>query len=392
MMNRIKSTAATIPSYGTGSRSVVMCVATLMVVVFSAASGGQIQADDFDALKSVGQFSKGTQQAKQASEALVAGGAKNLVPLLQAFDGASPLAANWLRSTFETIADSEMKAGQSLPKDQFLAFIKDSDNSPAARRLAYEWLLIRRPELKGQLIPSMLSDPSPEFRRDAVAVLLTDASKAEGDQATELYQKALQAAVHEDQVKTISKALRGSGIEVNLQTHFGFLTDWKIIGPFNNKEGIGYAADYPPESEIDVSAEYEGQRGTVKWEAIGTNDDFGLINIAEEVKNYKGSVMYVTATYSSASDMPVEFRLGTPNAWKLWVNDKLQFEREEYHRSTKMDQYQIPVQLKSGQNRILLKLCQNEQTQSWAQKYQFQLRVSDTTGAAVLPSVTTATK
>lgn len=379
MINQVKSLA-------------VKLIFVLMVLPCCGWPCGMVRADDFDALKSVGQFSKGTQQAKQASEALVAGGAKNLVPLLQAFDGASPLAANWLRSTFETIADSEMKAGQSLPKDQFLAFIKDSDNSPAARRLAYEWLLIRRPELKGQLIPSMLSDPSPEFRRDAVAVLLTDASKAEGDQATELYQKALQAAVHEDQVKTISKALRGSGIEVDLQTHFGFLTDWKIIGPFNNKEGIGYAANYAPESEIDVSAEYEGQRGTVKWEAIGTNDDFGLINIAEDVKNYKGSVMYVTATYSSASDMPVEFRLGTPNAWKLWVNDKLQFEREEYHRSTKMDQYQIPVQLKSGQNRILLKLCQNEQTQSWAQKYQFQLRVSDTTGAAVLPSVTTATK
>ncbi|MEP3482352.1 MAG: hypothetical protein ABJZ55_24115 [Fuerstiella sp.] len=393
MMNRIQSTAAAMPVYGAGLRSAVMRVFVIFTVaVCTAASAGQIQAGDLDALKSVGQFSKGTRQAKQASEALVAGGAKNLLPLLQAFDGASPLAANWLRSTFETIADSQIKAGQSLPKDQFLAFIKDSKNSPAARRLAYEWLLIRRPELKDQLIPGMLSDPSPEFRRDAVAVLLADASKADGKEATVLYQKALQGAVHEDQVKTISKALRGSGIEVDLQTHFGFLTNWKIIGPFNNKEGVGYAADYPPESEIEVSAEYEGQLGTVKWETIQTDDDFGLINIAEDVKNYKGSVMYVTATYRSASDMPVEFRLGTPNAWKLWVNGKLQFEREEYHRSTKMDQYQISVPLKSGQNRILLKLCQNEQTQSWAQKYQFQLRVSDTTGAAVLPSVTTATK
>lgn len=369
MMNRMKSIAAV---------TVFLC--------------GTAIADDLDTLKAVQPFSKNVQKAKQASDSLKAGGAKNLLPILKAFDGASPLAANWLRSTFESIADSEIKAGKTLPKDQLLAFIKDTGNSPAARRLAYEWLLIRRPELKEQLIPGMLLDPSPEFRRDAVAALIRQASDAGEDSAKPLYRKALQGAVHEDQVKTISKALRDAGEDVDLQRHFGFLTDWKIIGPFNNKEGVGYAAVYPPEKAIDSDAKYEGQLGPVKWEAISTEDDFGVVNIAEDVKNYKGSVMYVTATYRSASALPVEFRLGTPNAWKLWVNGQLQFEREEYHRSTQMDQYRIPVELKSGSNTILLKLCQNEQTQPWAQKYQFQLRVSDTTGAAVLPSPATASK
>lgn len=369
MMNRMKSFAA------------------VTALCFGAAN-----ADDLATLKAVQPFSKGVQEAKLASDSLKAGGAKNLIPILQAFEGASPLAANWLRSTFEAIADSEIKAGKSLPKDQFLTFIKDTENSPNARRLAYEWLLIRRPELKEQLIPGMLLDPSPEFRRDAVAALISQASDAEDDSARPLYRRALQGAVHEDQVKTIAKALREAGETVDLQRHFGFLSDWKIIGPFNNKEGVGYAAEYPPETEINPGGEYEGQLGSVKWEAIDTDDDFGIVNIAEDVKNYKGSVMYVTATYRSASAMPVEFRLGTPNAWKLWVNGELQFEREEYHRSTQMDQYRIPVELKSGTNTILLKLCQNEQTQPWAQKYQFQLRVSDTTGAAVLPSPATASK
>lgn len=367
-------------------------LAALLMLLTSVLFCGPLQADEVEVLKSVGQFSKGTQSAKQASDALKAGGAKNLLPLLKAFDGASPLASNWLRSTFEAIADAQIKTGQSLPKDQLLAFIKETGNSADARRLAYEWLLIRRPELKDQLIPEMLLDPSPEFRRDAVAALLDEASDAKADQANQLYRKALKGAVHEDQVKTISKALRDAGVEVDLQRHFGFLTDWKIIGPFNNKEGVGYAAVYPPETEINPSAEYEGQLGTVKWEAIDTADDFGIVNIAEEVKNYKGSVMYVLATYRSDIAMPVELRLGTPNAWKVWVNDELQFEREEYHRSTQMDQYRVPVELKAGDNTILLKLCQNEQTQSWAQKYQFQMRVSDTTGSAVLPSPAAAAK
>lgn len=351
-----------------------------------------VLADDLEALKSVKPFGEGVAAAKEASEALQKGGVQNLLPILKGFEGASPLAANWLRSTFESIADSTVKSGQSLPEDQLLPFIKDTKNAPAARRLAYEWLLNQNPDLEQRLIPGMLLDPSPEFRRDAVAALLEQAGDASGPDAEALYRKALKGAVHEDQVKAISKALREAGQTVDLQKHFGFLTDWKIIGPFNNKEGVGYAAVYPPEEEIDPNAEYEGQLGQVKWMSIDTEDDFGVVDIAADVENYKGSVMYVTAVYRSSSAKEVEFRLGTPNAWKLWVNGKLQFEREEYHRSTQMDQYRIPVSLNAGTNTILLKLCQNEQTQPWAQKYQFQLRVSDSTGAAVLASPATASR
>ena len=35
---------------------------------------------------------------------------------------------------------------------------------------------------------------------------------------------------------------------------------------------------------------------------------------------------------------------------------------------------------------VLLKLLQNEQTQDWAQRYQFQLRVSDGAGSAIAPA------
>jgi hypothetical protein len=100
--------------------------------------------------------------------------------------------------------------------------------------------------------------------------------------------------------------------------------------------------------------------------------------------------MYATTTWDSADDQQVEVRLGTPNAWKLWVNGKQVFEREEYHRSSAVDQYKVPVTLKAGVNVLLFKICQNEQTQEWAQRYQFQLRICDSTGSAVLPKMVTA--
>ena len=51
----------------------------------------------------------------------------------------------------------------------------------------------------------------------------------------------------------------------------------------------------------------------------------------------------------------------------------------------KLDQYKVQaIELKPGRNAILFKICQNEQTDSWAQRYQFQIRVCDTTGTAIL--------
>ncbi len=345
-----------------------------------------VQADQIDILKSVGDFSKGTAEARKASEALVNGGAKNLLPVLKAFQDSSLLASNWLRGTFESIADAEIKSGRSLPKDELVAFVKTTTESPAARRLAYEWLLKRSPQLEDELIPTMLLDPSPEFRRDAVQRLLNAAEVAEGNDATAAYRKALKGAVHEDHVKKIAKALRDAGDEINIQKHFGFLAEWKIIGPFDNKDMKGFPVAYEPEKNIDLTAEYDGQLEKVKWQALSTEDDYGTVDIGKQLENYKGSLMYATTTYNSSRDQSVEMRLGTPNAWKLWVNGELKFEREEYHRGTRMDQYKVPVTLKAGPNTILIKVCQNEQDQPWAQDYQFQLRVCDSTGSAVLPS------
>jgi hypothetical protein len=342
-------------------------------------------ADAIKAIQSVGERSKGATNARAAVQTLKQHGGKNLLPILKAFKGSSLLTKNWLRSAFEAIADAEQKAGRALPKGDLLTFVKDTSESPSARRLAFEWLLQRSPQLESKLIPGMLLDPSPDFRRDAVRRLIDQASEAKDDAATDLYEKALTGAVHEDQVKTISKALKDAGKEVDISRHFGFLMTWKIIGPFDNKDQKGFPIAYPPEAKVDLSAEYDGQLGKVKWEPIATDDDYGVLDIGKQIENYKGSLMYTTTTWQSEKDQAVEIRLGTPNAWKLWVNGALVFEREEYHRGTRLDQYKVPVSLKAGSNTILVKICQNEQEQSWAQDYKFQLRVCDRTGAAVLP-------
>jgi hypothetical protein len=50
----------------------------------------------------------------------------------------------------------------------------------------------------------------------------------------------------------------------------------------------------------------------------------------------------------------------------------------------RLDQYRLKANLKKGRNVIMLKLCQNEQMQNWTKEWQFQLRVCDATGTAIL--------
>jgi len=115
-----------------------------------------------------------------------------------------------------------------------------------------------------------------------------------------------------------------------------------------------------------------------------TDEKYGLVDLTKVTEPQKGSVTYAYTVFTSDKDQTVDLRLGTPNAWKLWVNGEFVFGREEYHRGMAIDQYRMRAKLKQGPNQILLKICQNEQTEDWAQRWQFQLRVCDSTGTAIL--------
>ena len=70
---------------------------------------------------------------------------------------------------------------------------------------------------------------------------------------------------------------------------------------------------------------------------------------------------------------------------QVWLNGELLTSNEVYHTNTSIDQYIGRGRLKKGGNAILVKICQNEQTEDWAQRWQFQLRVCDASGSAILP-------
>jgi hypothetical protein len=339
-------------------------------------------------LKAVGPKGEGNRQAALAWQELAAADVGQLPAILAGLDDAGPLAANWIRAAVDCIAERQLRGGGKLPADRLELFVKDTAHAPRARRLAYEWLLQVDPSAKERLIPKMLDDPSLELRRDAVARLIREAEALAGaNRAADVpgvYETALSAARDPDQVKLIAQRLKDLGKQVDLARHFGFIQHWKVVGPFDNTDEKGFRAVYPPERQVDYGAKLAGKSGPVEWVDHLGEDALGQIDVNQILKPEKEVCAYAAATFVSPGHREAEFRLSTYNAAKVWLNGQLIGEYEVYHSGSQMDQYVSTGRLEPGPNTILVKVCQNAQTQDWAKYWGFQFRVCDAAGGGLL--------
>jgi hypothetical protein len=367
-------------------------LACLIAVFFQCCMAAHAAESDtrslIDTIKRVDKYGAGHREATVAVRQLQQADGARLFDILGGMDDAGPLAANWLRGAFETVAQRELRAGK-LSADRLEAFVVDRSHGDQARRLAYDWLSRVDAQAPDRLLPTMLDDPSLELRYDALARRLEEIESSEKKGSSQPtiaahYRDALTSARDPEQVKAIVEKLKKLGEEVDLARHFGFVRQWKLIGPFDNVGGKGFAAVYPPEKKVDFTAVLKGKSGELRWKDFATDDPYGLVDLNRAIGKHMGAVGYAAAEFMSDREQPIELRMGCINACKIWLNGELLLAREVYHTGMDVDQYVGKGKLNRGRNVILVKVCQNEQTEDWAQSWQFQLRVCDRRGTAVL--------
>ena len=361
----------------------------LAAILILAVSANASTDEALRKLTAVGREGQGNEAASEAWKELVKTGPEALLPILQASGKGNVVADNWLRLAATVIADEAVSAQKMLPLGELEAFLKNTSHTPPSRLLAFD-LIQQADKAKADVIePILLNDPSQELRRGAVQRLIDQAKKQDQSASGATYKKALDAARDEDQVKVIAEALDKLGVMVDLPKHFGFLMNWHVIGPFDNTKREGFATVFPPEKEIRLDASYEGKpedNGTlhmVKWQPYETKHEYGKLDFNKPLGMLKQVTAYACTTFHSDEERDAELRLGCKNGWKVWLNGELLFGRDEYHRGQQMDQYRLPCRLKKGANTILVKCCQNEQTETWTVEWEFQLRVCDSTGTAI---------
>ncbi|GMQ80416.1 MAG: hypothetical protein BMS9Abin04_404 [Planctomycetia bacterium] len=336
-----------------------------------------------DTIRAVGPEGQGHTAATGAWRELAAGDAQQMIAILEGMKGANPLARNWLRAAVDTIGERTLGRSAALPKEQLERFVLNHDQAPRARQLAFSWLVEVDRSGADRLLPRMLDDPSLELRRRAVQQVLDAARQAPADDARRLYQKAFAAARDHDQIQDCYEALERLGVATDLARHFGYLVDWHVIGPFDNTGQKGFATAYPPEGKVDLADTLAGKTDQVSWRAVHTDDKEGRVDLNDLVGKLKGVVAYAAASFVSDKERTVELRWGSQNATKVWVNGRLVAQHEIYHTGTTPDQYRCEAPFHRGDNLILVKVCQDEQTEAWTENWAFKLRVTDSLGGAI---------
>lgn len=338
-------------------------------------------------LKSIGAEGRGNEAASVAWKKLAVANIDAVPAILMAMDGANDYALNWLRSAVETLVQRETTAGRTLPVGTLETFLKDTKHHPRARRFAYELIARSQPQVAQRLVPGFVNDPAPELRREAVQQLVDAASqKTSSDKPAAIagLNDALSHAREADQIEAIAKKLVDLGEKPDLQKTFGWVTKWKMVGPFDNVGEAGFARTYAPEESVDFAAEVDAKSGKARWTDYETKSEYGLVDFNKVFTALKGAGGYAAAEIWSDTERDVLVRLGSKNGWKVWMNGKYVFGRDEYHRASEIDQYRLPVHLKAGKNLLLVKCLQNEQTQDWAVEWEFQLRLTDEEGTPVV--------
>lgn len=338
-----------------------------------------------DAIRSVGAEGAGYEQAIPAATQLRRLPASQVPLLLDGLEDANPVAENWLRGVvFDVVRKSD---GPSM--EMLESYAMNKENNPTGRGLAMELIQKQSPEKAGQLIDQCMEDASLPLREMAVERAIERASTNEKENETKAkqdYRAALASARHPRQLSRIIAALEELGETVNPADAFSMITEWNSLAPLDNVNGVGFAAVYAPEKEfankgaVDLNAQHEGKSGAVAWKPIEGSEKEGDVDLAAAYDKEKGAVSYLYTEFESEADQPAQARLGGANANKVWINGTLVMENEVYHSGSMVDQYIADFPLKKGTNRILLKICQNEQEESWAQDWKFQFRITDPSG------------
>jgi len=142
-----------------------------------------------------------------------------------------------------------------------------------------------------------------------------------------------------------------------------FIPDWYILGPFPNPriteaQRLGLDSIYPPELNIDINLRFSGANGQlIRWKYVTTPEN-GYVSLWDKVDPNELVVTYALTYIFSLQEKDVLLMIGSDDGAKVFFNNK-----EVYRylgvRIAQPDQVIIPVHVRIGWNKLLLKIENN---------------------------------
>jgi hypothetical protein len=133
---------------------------------------------------------------------------------------------------------------------------------------------------------------------------------------------------------------------------------------------------YVDEPNVNLSGRYMSGKRRVQWKAVVSEDPNGKIDLRKTVADGEQCIAYAYTEITVEKPTDAVLLVGVDDSEKIWVNDEQVFELWQA-RAMVVDNDRVPVKLKAGTNRILMKIWQN--TMGW----EFCMRITRPDGSPV---------
>ena len=128
----------------------------------------------------------------------------------------------------------------------------------------------------------------------------------------------------------------------------------RVVGPFENQQGRGFHAVYPPEREWSVA--HKGFTG-LGWRDDEPRDHLGALALSESVYDQRHMVAYAAQSLRFKEGRDLSLRVNSSAPVKVWWNGRLVFEAERLSDAL-FDVARLPLRAEPGVNRLLVKVAE----------------------------------
>jgi len=156
----------------------------------------------------------------------------------------------------------------------------------------------------------------------------------------------------------------------------GFLVDWWVVGPMEDRNGRGLERKLFPEEVIDLEKEHSIGARRYRWKTLDTISLDGKIQLAPVFRRSENVIAYAFAKFESSAPQDVVFKMGSDDGIACFLNGE-RIHLKDAARSLKVDEDAVPAKLVAGSNSVLLKIRNTDG--DWA----FAFRVTDPKGNPV---------
>ncbi len=133
----------------------------------------------------------------------------------------------------------------------------------------------------------------------------------------------------------------------------GVVPAWYVVAPFEDANGQGLDAPFPPDDVVDLTSPYPVKPGTAGWRVRETTA--GVLGLSNTYGTMKRAIAYAVCDVTSPKEQTVQMRLCTDDDAWVRLNGKEVY-RFADTRGLDYDKDAVPVTLPQGTSRIEMKV------------------------------------